>query len=38
MKHNASLYAWWRKFKKENNLAIDSKLKPLTLVYEEERR
>ena len=37
MKPNASLYGWWRKFKKKNNLAIDFKLNPLTLVYEEER-
>jgi len=28
---------WWRKFKKQNNLAADFNLKPLTLIYEEER-
>jgi len=37
MKPNASLHGWWRKFKKKNNLAVDFNLKPLTLVYEEER-
>ena len=37
MEPNASLYGWWKKFKKKHNLAIDFELKPLTLVYEEER-
>jgi len=37
MEPNASLYGWWKKFKKKYNLATDFELKPLTLVYEEER-
>jgi len=37
MEPNASLHGWWRKFKRQNNLAVDFTLKPLTLIYEEER-
>jgi len=37
IKPNASLYGWWRKFKRQNNLVVDFNLKPLTLIYEEER-
>ena len=37
MKPNAILHGWWRKFKRQNNLAIDFNLKSLTLIYEEER-
>jgi len=36
MKPNASLHGCWRKFKRQNNLAVDFNLKPLTLIYEEE--
>jgi len=29
---NVSLHGWWRKFKRQNNLAVDFGLKPLTLI------
>jgi len=37
IKPHASLHGWWRKFIRQNNLAVDFNLKPLTLIYEEER-
>jgi len=37
MKPNASLHGRWRKFKRQNHLAVDFNLKPLNLIYEEER-
>ena len=36
MKPNANLRGWWRKFKRQKNLAVDFNLKPLTLINEEE--
>jgi len=35
--HNASLYGWWRRFKKKYDLPDDLYLIPLTLFYEEGR-
>jgi hypothetical protein len=37
MEHNASLHGWWRRYKRQYNLAEDLHLKPLTLIYEKGR-